>query len=207
MLREDKGKIIDGKVMAQIEPNLEHGSLTAVHALVMHQTGGSDAKGTLAKYKTKGAAGAHFLIDKDGKIYQTAHVNKRTFHVGPIQSRCLSLKSCSPADATAIQTILHPPKTKGAHKVPYSTKVRQLSDHEMTKAYPDRYPSNADSIGIEVVGKTEKGIYEDPTDKQAESVRWLVAGLLELFSLTTDDVYRHPQVSYKDATEAKNVTW
>jgi N-acetyl-anhydromuramyl-L-alanine amidase AmpD len=206
-MTSDKGTIIDGKVTVKIEPNIEHGSLTDVHAIVMHQTGGTDAAGTLTKYKKIGAAGAHFLIDKDGTIYQTAHVNKRTFHVGRIQSRCDNLNSCSPDDATAIKTIMHPPRIKGQPKVPYTTKVKQLHDHEMKKAYPKRYPSNDDSIGIEVVGKPVKGIYEDPTDKQAESVKWLVAGLLGLFSLTTDDVYRHPQVSYKDATEAKNVTW
>jgi N-acetyl-anhydromuramyl-L-alanine amidase AmpD len=202
MLKNDKGKIIDGQIKVQIEPNLEHGSLVAVHALVMHQTGGSDAKGALASYKNKGANGAHFLIDKDGTIYQTAHVDKRTFHVGKILSRCDNLKSCSPDDATAIRTIMHPKK-----KVLYQTKVKQLHAHEMGKSYPDRFPSNDDALGIEVVGKPVKGTYEDPTDKQAASVKWLVAGLLDLFGLTTEDVYRHPQVSYKDATEAKSVKW
>jgi N-acetyl-anhydromuramyl-L-alanine amidase AmpD len=202
MLKNDKGKIIDGKVKVQIEPNLEHGSLVAVNALVMHQTGGSDAAGALASYKNKGASGAHFLIDKDGTIYQTARVDKRTYHVGKIQSRCDNLKSCSPDDATAIRTIMHPKK-----KVPYPAKVKQLHEHEMQKSYPNRYPSNDDSLGIEVVGKPTKGIYEDPTDQQAASVKWLVAGLLDLFGLTTEDVYRHPQVSYKDATEAKSVKW
>jgi N-acetyl-anhydromuramyl-L-alanine amidase AmpD len=202
MLTQDKGTIIDGKITVQMQPNLEHGSLVAVHALVMHQTGGSTAAGALEKYKTKGADGAHFLIDKDGTIYQTAHVDKRTFHVGKLQSKCDNLKSCSPDDATAIQTIMHPKK-----KAPYSKKVKRLHEHEMKKAYPKRYPSNDDSLGIEVVGKPVKGIYEDPTDTQAASVKWLVAGLLELFGLTTEDVYRHPDISYKDATEAKNVTW
>ena len=202
MLKNDKGKIIDGQIKIQIEPNLEHGSLVEVNALVMHQTGGSDAQGALASYKNKGANGAHFLIDKDGTIYQTAHVDKRTYHVGKIQSRCDNLKSCSPDDATAIRTIMQPKQ-----KVPYQTKVKQLHAHEMRKAYPARYPSNDDSLGIEVVGKPVKGIYEDPTDKQAASVKWLVAGLLDLFGLTTEDVYRHPQVSYKEATEAKSVKW
>jgi len=202
-MTQDKGTIIDGKIKVQIQPNLEHGALEAVRALVMHQTGGSTAASALEKYKTKGADGAHFLIDKDGTIYQTAHVDKRTFHVGKLQSRCDNLKSCSPDDATAIQTIMHPKKKK----VPYSKKVKLLHEHEMKKAYPKRYPSNDDSLGIEVVGKPVKGIYEDPTDTQAASVKWLVAGLLDLFGLTTEDVYRHPDISYKDATEAQNVTW
>src|SRR4029078_5014467 len=126
MLKADKGKIIDGKITVKIQPNLEHGALVAVHALVMHQTGGSTAASALEKDKTKGADGAHFLIDKDGTIYQTAHVDKRTFHVGRLQSGCDNLKSCSPDDATAIQTIMHPKKKK----VPYSKKVKRLHEHE-----------------------------------------------------------------------------
>src|SRR6476646_1083032 len=186
-MTESKGQIIDGKVTQKIAPAIERGALDAVHAIVMHQTGGSSAESTLASYGHKGANGAHFLIDTDGTIYQTAHVDKRTHHVGNIQSRCHNLKSCSPDDATAIDTILHPKKKK----VPYSTKVRQLSDHEAKKAYPKRYPTNSDSLGIEVVGAFDGGIYDDPTSDQADSVKWLVAELLALFKLTTDDVYRH----------------
>ena len=199
MLTISEGKVMDGKVTIQLMPTLEHGKLDAVHALIMHQTGGSSAKGTLEGYKNS-TIGAHFLIDKDGTIYQTARVNQICFHVGKISSRCHNLKNCAPEDATAIDTILKSKKS-------YSRKVKELSDHEAEKDYPARYPSNSDSLGIEVAGEATNGKYCDPTAEQAKSVKWLVTELLTEFKLTTTDVYRHPEVSYKEPSEAENVKW
>lgn len=199
MLTVTDGKVIDGKIKVQIAPKLEHGNIGKIDALIMHQTGGDSAEGTLASYKTS-VYGAHFLIGKDGTIYQTARVTQKCFHVGKIRSRCDSLGSCDSTETSAIQTIL---KAKDS----YSNKVKKIDQHESQKPYPQRYPSNSDSIGIEVVGKQKKGEYENPTAEQNASVRWLVAELLALFSLTTADIYRHPEVSYKQESEAKNVTW
>jgi len=198
MLTVTEGTVIHGKIKVQLRPKIERGPLAGVNGLVMHQSGGSDAAGALAAYKN-GGNGAHFLIDKDGAIYQTARVNQRTFHVGNIQSRCHNIDSCSVEEANEIKTIL---KGKGT----YSQKVKRISDREKTKAYPDRYPTNADFLGIEVVGKLVDKSYEKPTAEQDASVKWLVAELLAFYKLTTADVYRHPQVSYKHPTEAKNVT-
>ena len=103
----------------------------------------------MASYKTS-PYGAHFLIDNDGKIYQTARVTQKVFHVGKIRSRCQQLGSCSPEDEMAIKTIL-------SSKVGYSTKVTELNDYESKKAYPSRYPTNEDSLGIEVVGQFSEG--------------------------------------------------
>ncbi len=151
----------------------------------MHQTGGDNAKGTLDGYKSA-SIGAHFLIDQDGTIYRTVRIDKKAFHVGSIRSKCLELKSCTPEDQAAIQTIL------GAKKVPYSKKVKESNDHEEAKAYPSRFPSNNDSIGIEVASKLVDGVYEDPTDKQQVSVKWLVAELLDALRLKTSDILSSP---------------
>ena len=199
MLTVTEGKVIYGKIKVQLAPKIERGQLDGVNGLVMHQTGGSDADSTLAAYKN-GGNGAHFLIGKDGTIYQTARVNQRTFHVGNIRSRCHSIDSCSVDDATEIKTIL---KGKGT----YSKKVQRISDLEKAKAYPARYPTSSDSLGIEVVGKLDGKSYEDATAEQGASVKWLVAELLAFYNLTTADVYRHSEVSYKHPTEAKNVKW
>lgn len=57
---------------------LEHGALTSPEAIVMHRTESSTAKSTLDGYNAGGQpAGAHFLIDKDGTIYQTASLTTR----------------------------------------------------------------------------------------------------------------------------------
>ncbi len=194
------GKVMDGRVNLKIFANLEHGNLSKVDALVMHQTGGDSAKSTLEGYKSA-SIGAHFLIDKDGTIYQTVRVTQKAFHVGKIRAKCMDFKSCTAADQSAINTIL------AGKKIPYSKKVGQIHQHEESKAYPNRYPTNDDSIGIEVASKMVEGAYEDPTDKQAVAVKWLVSELLAAFNLKTSDIYRHPEVSYKDATEAQHVEW
>lgn len=48
--------------------------MTHVYGIVVHQTGAATAKSTLASYRNPGANGAHFLIDKNGHIYQTGSV-------------------------------------------------------------------------------------------------------------------------------------
>ena len=166
----------------------------------MHQTGGDSAKSTLAEYKSS-SIGAHSLIDKDGAIYQTVRITQKAFHVGKIRSRCMGLKSCSADDQAAIKTIL------SAKKVPYSTKIKQINDREENKPYPNRFPGNDDSLGIEVASKLVNDEYEDPTNRQQESVKWLVAELLSALKLKTSDIYGHPEVSYKDASEAQHVRW
>ncbi len=42
---------------------------------------------------------------------------------------------------------------------------------------------------------------------QNSSLQWLISELYGHFSLEKDDVYRHPQVSYKQPSEASTATW
>jgi N-acetyl-anhydromuramyl-L-alanine amidase AmpD len=56
--------------------------MTHVQGIIVHQTGSPTARSTLNGYGVARANGAHFLIDKDGTIYQTASVLKQTAHVG-----------------------------------------------------------------------------------------------------------------------------
>ena len=80
------------------------------------------------------ANAAHFLIDKDGTIYQTAAIYQRTNHVGPLKARCLLVGKCRAKDYEGAGV-------KGMHRI------------EMMKAPGDRYPSNMEAIGIEMVGR------------------------------------------------------
>lgn len=199
--RIEDGKLIDPKVELKIYNKIEKGALAAVHALVVHQTGGSTAQSSLSSYDS-GKAGAHFLIDRDGKIYQTARTSQQCWHVGNIQSRCYALKSCSADELKNIKAILF---KKGDS---YATRIKALNKHEGAKAYPDRYPNNSDSLGIELVAAYSEATGYDPAStEQNTSLAWLVTTLESLLSLTGDDVYRHPQVSYKQATEAQSAAW
>ena len=196
------GRLISSKVIDKISPKIEKGALVHVNAIVVHQTGGATAKSALDSYNTAGANGAHFLIDKDGTIYQTARVTQKCWHVGKIKSRCDQLKTCSPAELKNIQAIMH--KQAGS----YSARLTKLHHHESKKAYPDRYPSNEDSIGIEIVSKfSDKAGYESATPAQNDSLRWLVTTLERLLTLSAADVFRHSEVSYKQPTEATSARW
>jgi len=86
---------------------------------------------------------------------------------------------------------------------------------EMKKRYPDRYPSNADSIGIEIVGKAfpspdpdvKDDVFEPVTDEQNASLKWLVFELTVSLGMPMKDIFRHPVVSYKNPTEAETAEW
>jgi N-acetyl-anhydromuramyl-L-alanine amidase AmpD len=200
----ENGKVISAKVTQKLYAGLEKGPMDAVNAIIVHQTGSSNSNSTFESYKA-GDNGAHFLIDTDGTIYQTARINQRCQHVGMIKSRCYEEKSCDSAELEAVKSILF---NKGQV---YSVRVKNLSNHEREKSYPDRYPSNADSIGIEIVGGMTKNgnkqEYEILNSSQTASLKWLVSNLSTALSLKAEDVFRHPDVSYKDPSEASSADW
>jgi hypothetical protein len=185
--------ITAGAIKQKIFKNLEHGPLTSLDAIVLHRTGGATATGTLAGYENKQSDGAHFLIDKDGTIYQTANIDKRTQHVGKILSRGDVDGTLSTSDAAQIKAI-------NQKKISFSQKNVEINLLEAKKDYPQRYPNNSDSIGIEVVGnynKTAKA-YEPATAAQLASVRTLVEALKTSYNLTNKDIYYHGVISHKD---------
>lgn len=131
--------------------------------------------------------------------------------MGPLQARCLAMQRCKPRDF---------PAKVGA------TEMHRI---EMLKAPADRYPSNMEAIGIELVGRArlplgfkpigdeskwplEKirgkyGIFEAPTAAQNQSLSWLVSVLQGSMQIAADEVFRHPVVSRKNLTEAQGANW
>ena len=91
----------------------------------------------------------------------------------------------------------------------YSVRVDKLHAHESAKSYPERYPTNEDALGIELVGAfhSKTDAYDTVSKDQNASLAWLVKALLDYAKLTAADVYRHPEVSYKTSTEAKAAEW
>ena len=137
-----------------------------------------------------GANGAHFLIDKDGTIYQTASLNKTCDHVGKLKSRCAYEQTCSP----------------GETKLNQKFNAKAENEREIVKQAGVRYPSNKDSIGIELVGDSfpkgtnidqKKVKFEIVTDAQNESLRWLVEQLKKEYRIPDSEVFGHPEISYK----------
>lgn len=198
MLFISKEGIIDSeRVKVKRFTGLERTPMPKVNGIVVHQTNTKDTSSTFNSYLSKGANGAHFLIDKDGTIYQTASVYKRTNHVGRLQSRCLATKKCTPAEFAFVNGL----EKKRA--------VKPLSLHEHKKPFPDRYPTNSDSIGIEIVGMFDdvKKVYEQVNPSQNDSLAWLVRELAETLGVSMQEIYRHPAVARKMESEAETARW
>lgn len=196
------GILKDKKIMQIIFPGIEKGPLLKVNAMVIHQTGASTAQNSFNSYINR-CNGAHFLVDKQGIIYQTAHLNKKTYHVGKIRSKCYETSACSKSQLQAVTLILSMPGKS------YPDRASDLHKHEKRKNYPYRFPLNEDSIGIEIVGNYNKSkkIYESVSGLQNQSLSWLIGELLNHFKITKADIYRHPEVSYKMPSEASTAIW
>ncbi len=192
------GMLIDAKVKLKRYKTIEHGKLPSVEAILVHQTDAPTAQHTFNAYNA-GGNGAHFLIAKNGDIYQTASLSKRCYHVGRlIKSKCLTLNKAN-CKSPAMTKIL---------AMRWGGMIKALDTHERTKTYPNRYPVNSDSVGIELVGKhIDDKTYEKVTAKQNSSLQWLVTELNKHFSVGASDIYRHPAVSYKNPGEASSAKW
>lgn len=195
---DQDGMLVDPRVQWQRFAHIEHGTLDAVHGIVVHQTDAPSAQATFNAYNG-GGNGAHFLIGKDGRIYQTASVKMRCYHVGRlIKSRCLQLKGsqCKDADLATAMTLS------------WAARIRAIDRIERQKDYPERFPVNSDSIGIELVGRhLDDTRFEALSAQQVDSLQWLLGQLYGHFELDGDDVFRHPDVSYKHPGEAASATW
>jgi len=90
----------------------------------------------------------------------------------------------------------------------WTAQIKAIDSLERGKSYPDRYPINSDSIGVEIVGRhLDDKRYETVTLKQNRSLQWLIAILFEKFLISDSDVYKHPEVSYKNPGEASTAAW
>lgn len=180
-------------LQVKIFPNLEHGSLQEIKAIVLHRTDSPSAQATLNGYRTQ-SNGAHYLIDIDGTIYQTAGLDKKTQHVGEIKSHCYAQSTCSESDTILLRSYntLTPREKKAA-----------IHDLEKRKIYPQRYPMNEDSIGIEVVGRYDKQneTYLPATPEQLLAIDKLIEAIMQNFDLKSNDVFPHGLIASKKETE------
>lgn len=196
---DEQGMVVDKRVTASRSVHIEHAAMSTVRGLIVHQTGAPTAQSSLDSYKHAGANGAHFLIDTDGTIHQTASVYRQTWHVGKLRARCMLEGTCTPAEK----------------KLNQKFSPSQENTREMAKTVPARYPSNQDSVGIELVGGTHLSdpknpksvVYDTVTAKQNESLHWLVTELAEALKFSLTEVFRHPTVSRKTESEASTATW
>ncbi|MFC5525100.1 N-acetylmuramoyl-L-alanine amidase [Rhodanobacter ginsengisoli] len=198
MAKLEDGKLVDKDVEIKLYPSIEHGTLDKVSSIVLHRTDSSSAAGTLSAYAGGKETGAHFLLDKLGHIYQTARLDRICWHVGILVARCQMEKSCDPKELKTIAALMH---EKG---VAFGRRAKNLSQHEVGKKYPMRYPANGDSLGIEVVGMylPAENAFEKPTPAQFKSLKYLVDILVGEFRLNRmSDVYAHGAIARKELSE------
>ena len=211
------GLVTHPRIQLRRFTNIERGALARIEGIVVHQTDTADASGVFGSYRHASAHGAHFLIGKDGTIWQTASLLQRTNHVGAIKPRCLFEMRCAPAELRPLKQAVAAFDTKTSHRL------------EMAKSVPLRYPSNHDSVGIELVGKAslppgklvpagasarqrenfigDNAVYEPVTAAQQASLQWLIDFLRLNFQVPVAEVHRHPDVSWKNPTEASTARW
>jgi hypothetical protein len=184
------GYLTDHAVTRHEVPGLGRSSMGEPVALVMHRTESATAASALKSFASGRDGvqyGTHFLIDKDGTIYQTASLGQKTLHVGKIKSRCVEEGTCSVEESRLAEK-------RGFN--PTAT-----HNHEKAKQYPQRYPLNEDSVGIEVVARHVDGSWEAPTAAQTVAINRLVGILQQQYGLGEQDVYAHDVVSYKTLGE------
>lgn len=201
LILDAAGMIQDPRVRKARAMSIERGDLIQIKGIIVHQTGGATAASTLNSYRSS-VAGAHLLIDKDGSLFQTASLFKRTDHVGRLRARCLAEHRCTPSEIRDLQ------------------RINPRAEHlrEMTKSAPDRYPANQDSIGIELVGETfaasvnrpagaPERVFVTVTARQNAALTWLIAELCSALQVPVIEVFRHPVVSRKTESEASTAQW
>lgn len=115
MYMDEQGYIFDDRIERKIFKTIERDNLDRVNGIVVHQTHSPTVQSTFNSYNHKNATGAHFLIDKDGKVYQTASIIKKTYHVGILKSRCILRRICKPTE-TALLTLHTSPWRKTTFK-------------------------------------------------------------------------------------------
>ncbi|WP_165024400.1 N-acetylmuramoyl-L-alanine amidase [Dysgonomonas sp. ZJ279] len=197
---DDNGFLINPRVEIVEQKNIYRSSSTEfkdptmVNAVVLHRTHCKTGDSALSTAKSN-KQGGHFTVEggngvkttqlsgKDGAIYQFGTLKKAVQHAGAIRKR------------SAANT----PKKQW----PASSDASLAA--EIKKKYPERFPYNADSIGIEVVGLCLKSWdsgweaeWEELTTVQIENVAWLTNGLLTHFDLHKDsDLYVHEEIRSK----------
>lgn len=186
---DSKGYVQNAGFTHQPIPELEKGAIDGPKAIVLHRTDSFTSDSALQAFRR--GVGTHFLIDKDGTVFQTASLLRRTHHVGKIKSRCL--QSGTPAAEAAMLRS-------------WGWAPDRIYDHEKRKSYPERYPMNEDSVGIETVAKHlgEDG-WEPPTAQQSTSIAAIVHVLQEAYGLGGTDIYEHDLISYKTEGEGADL--
>ena len=148
-----------------------------INGIILHRTDSSTVGSAL--YSASRQAAAHLYVDRNGDVYQVISLLQQAPHVGRIRPR----------------------------NEPNTPSTQRVFDQERIKSYPDRFPFNIDSVGIEVVGRflARDSRWEAVESEQAKSTARLTNFLLGHFSLQRSNIYPHEIISSKTAGEGQVV--
>ena len=178
------GIVRDSRIEVAIYPMLEHGPMADVSGIILHQTSSDYIVKTMAEYAfRRSGVGAHFLINPAGQIFQTARITQICWHVGRINAYCQQVHRCTATDEQMFAKI---EKEYGNNQ---AEKDKMIDAWEQKKLAFNRYPTNNDSIGIEVVGAPKGKVYGSPTLEQNQSSRWLVRELILALKLDRSRIF------------------
>jgi len=169
---------ITEKFLDKNEYNRPGTNLVSVMAIVMHWTGRADQTyDDVWTYFNKSCvidkhySSAHYIINKDGKVYYCVPENEMAYHCGSSQIDPVS-------------------------KVIYTDKAREIfgkyanlekySDSKLVKKSPNQV-----SIGIEMIPSQADGTFSPET---LESAKCLVQMLMKKYTVSVSDVITHNQI-------------
>ncbi|KGM53375.1 hypothetical protein N800_06400 [Lysobacter daejeonensis GH1-9] len=182
---DEKGYVQNAGFVLKPIAALEKGTMDGPKAVVLHRTDSGGIASPLKSFES--GIGTHFIVDKDGTVYQAASLLKKTAHVGKIKSRCFDSGSCPVDEMKKIKS--------------WGWAPAKVYAHEKSKDYPARYPMNEDSVGIETVADHDGKSWEAPTPAQARAIQSIIQIIKREYGLDNADIYEHDRISYKTPGE------
>jgi N-acetyl-anhydromuramyl-L-alanine amidase AmpD len=92
---------------AKWEPLVDHsapGLLSNRNLIILHITEGSSAASAIATFRASvhpHRVSAHFVIDRDGTVYQLVDLNDTTWHASQVNSRSVGIEHAATAEGLA----------------------------------------------------------------------------------------------------------
>ena len=142
----------DPRIEQQHIPALESGAfanhITSVEKIVLHRTVTSTTEQTFASFNSGNNYGTHFVVGKDGTIYQTANLDQRTIHVAGHNSSSVGIEVVGmPLDAQG-NTTLGPPNGNPVTSWEALTPEQADSVAYLTNSLNNYYGLPTDSIAV-----------------------------------------------------------
>ncbi|MGP5193852.1 LysM peptidoglycan-binding domain-containing protein [Psychrobacter celer] len=153
------GFLTHSRIIKHHTPKLERRNYTQeIRKIILHRTVNSSAQSTFNSF-SRGSKpyGTHFVVDKDGKIYQTANLNKLTIHAGNANPYSVGIEVVGmPLDKNGKPTV-GPPNGNKVHSWQKLTMKQTQSVACLTKYLLIHYGLTQSNIAVheDVAAKTE----------------------------------------------------